>query len=225
MIKDIKLIIFDCDGVLVDSEILSAKVLVSIVEQYGIKLTVDDVFEQFLGRSFNYVRRSIEENYHMKLPGHFGSFYQSALAKEFSQNLKATEGLVDVLGKLTVPFCVATSSSPERVEGALKTANLMEWFSGNVFTCSEVKQGKPAPDLFLYAADKMGVEPSKCLIIEDSEAGIAAGFAAKMQVLRYVGGTHLKNKKTTHEHFSNGLVEFDDWKQLLKLAPLSGKLI
>ncbi|NHN39814.1 HAD family hydrolase [Pseudomaricurvus alcaniphilus] len=189
--QPIKLVIFDCDGVLIDSEIISADVLSRELLKLGAPIDRDYVLRHFLGHSFSSVREKIQLNFKVQLPSDFKAHYAHKLYAEFDASLKPTRGVADALSNLAVSACVATSSSPERTEHALTVAGLRHFFGPHVFTAAEVKHGKPAPDLFLHAAKRMGVAPSECLVIEDSSAGLTAARAAGMRVWHYIGGTHL----------------------------------
>jgi len=185
------LIIFDCDGVLIDSEIISAEILISLVSDLGISFDVAYVGRYFLGRSFPTVAETIRREFDVVLPADFEAAYRSALKETFKAELRPTPGIERVLATLSVPYCVATSSSPERACMSLDVAGLSGYFDRNVYTASEVPNGKPAPDLFLHAARKCGADPRRCLVVEDSPPGLEAGRAAGMEVWHYVGGSHL----------------------------------
>jgi len=213
---DIDLIIFDCDGVLIDSEGLSARVLISALARVGIDVDMDYFCANFVGRSFPTVVQDIRDKWHITLPDGFELSYRGELLKVFESELRPTPGLVELLARIKTRTCVATSSSPERVSKSLQVTGLTHWFTNTVFTASEVKHGKPAPDLFLHAARKMGVEPARCLVIEDSVPGVAAAIAARMPVLRYTGGEHLKGRTLKHP---DTVTTFDNWSALGLLAP------
>ncbi|WP_146590542.1 HAD family hydrolase [Puniceibacterium confluentis] len=189
--SDIDLVIFDCDGVLVDSELLSAEVLIAELAPLGIHLDRAYIRKHFLGRSFPTVARALSAEYHTELPAGFEAGYRAALLERFETELHPTPGVESVLSRLRCLACVATSSSPPRAQRSLQVTNLDRHFGANVFTASQVANGKPAPDLFLFAANRMQVSPERVLVIEDSRPGMAAGLAAGMQVLRYTGGAHL----------------------------------
>lgn len=186
----IDLVIFDCDGVLIDSEVLSARILIEEVAAHGVDLTPGYVRDNFLGRSFPTVAQLIRERFALVLPPEFEARYRARLLERFMTDLRTTPGITALLPRIATVICVATSSSPPRVAQSLKISGLDQYFS-HVFTASMVKRGKPAPDLFLHAAAEMGVSPSNCLVIEDSRPGIAAAQAADMQVLLYTGGSHM----------------------------------
>lgn len=186
----IDLVIFDCDGVLIDSEVLSARILIEEVAAHGVNLTPGYVRDNFLGRSFPTVARLISERFDLVLPQEFEARYRARLLERFSTDLRTTPGITSLLPTLTVAKCVATSSSPPRVARSLAISGLDQFFA-HIFTASMVSRGKPAPDLFLHAAAEMGVDAAQCLVIEDSRPGIAAAQAAGMQVLLYTGGSHM----------------------------------
>lgn len=216
---NIELIIFDCDGVLVDSEGLSKRVLLQMLAGLGV-VASDAYFDQhFLGRSYEAVTASIYNDYGVTLPAAFQQEYQTELLQVFAQELRPTNALTQMLEKLQLPYCVATSSSPNRVDFALKSTNLIHYFEGRIFTASEVKNGKPAPDLFLHAAKKMGIAAQNCLVVEDSQAGIEAGLAANMHVIKYAGASHLVNTAPSSSDIQNKITIIREWPELFSYIP------
>lgn len=213
----IDLVIFDCDGVLIDSEVISAAVLIELAAEAGIRFDADHVRDNFLGRSFPTVARSIREHFGVALPEDFERRYRSRLLERFEDDLRPTEGLADLLPRLTVPACVATSSSPERAARSLAIVGL-DRLLPHVFTASLVARGKPAPDLFLHAAREMGVAPERCLVIEDSPPGLIAARAAEMQLAFYAGASHWRGR---HRGFdmSPPLQAFEAWTELFEAYP------
>ena len=209
------LVIFDCDGVLIDSELLSGQVLIAEAALHGVPLTPAYVRDHFLGRSFPTVAQVIRERFAVTLPPDFEARYRASLLMLFESALKPTPGLTQLLDQLRLPTCVATSSSPQRVARSLAIAGLDRYFP-RVFTASQVARGKPAPDLFLFVADQMGVDPSRCLVIEDSRPGIAAAQAAGMPVLLYTGGSHMGG---VGFDTSPPVQAFEDWAALPALIP------
>jgi HAD superfamily hydrolase (TIGR01509 family) len=188
---DFDLVIFDCDGVLIDSEIISARMLIAELGTLGVRVDLDYVARHFLGRSYPTVMAQIRRDFSLDLPTNFEDAYRARLLAAFDRDLKVMPGAAAVLQDLALPRCVATSSSPHRVEHSLRIIGLWSLVEGCVFTASEVSNGKPAPDLFLHAAARMGTRPERCLVIEDSLTGIRAARAAGMEVWRFVGGSHL----------------------------------
>ncbi|WP_342662243.1 HAD family hydrolase [Rubellimicrobium thermophilum] len=184
------LLILDCDGVLIDSETISAAVLVELAAEAGIAFDAAYVREHFLGRSFPTVARIIREQWGRDLPDGFEAAYRQRLLARFETELRPVPGAPEMLARLQVPACIATSSSPPRAARSLAIAGI-DRFGLPVFTASEVPRGKPAPDLFLHAARRMGADPARCLVIEDSLPGLTAARAAGMQVLLFAGGSHM----------------------------------
>lgn len=189
--SDFDLVIFDCDGVLIDSEIISARMLVTELARLGLTIDLAYVERHFLGRSYPVVMETIRREFGLDLPPDFEVQYREALLAAFQQELTIVPHVREVLETIGVPFCVATSSSPRRVEMSLNLVGLTGLVGDRVFTSTLVARGKPAPDLFLYAADRMGARPDRTLVIEDSLTGLRAGLAAGMTVWRFVGGSHL----------------------------------
>jgi HAD superfamily hydrolase (TIGR01509 family) len=183
------LIIFDCDGVLIDSEVLSCRCLSELLQTYGADVSVEDVMRLFLGRSQSAILEYFAER-GLPLPPGFSDALQARVSDSFSSELRAIEGVSAVLDLLDVPFCVASSSNPKRLALSLSLTGLSRYFSDKCFTSELVSAGKPAPDLFLYAANAMGVQPQNVLVIEDSINGVRAGKAAQMTVWGFVGGSH-----------------------------------
>ena len=184
------LIIFDCDGVLIDSEVLSARALIDELARHGVAVDMGFVARHFIGRSYPVIVSEVRERFGIALPPHFERDYRARVIAAFEAGLSAMAGAVETLVSLRVPFCVATSSSPPRLAASLRIAGLERLFAGRAFTASEVARGKPAPDLFLHAAARMGADPAACVVVEDSVAGLLAGIAAGMQVWRFTGGSH-----------------------------------
>lgn len=184
------LLIFDCDGVLIDSELISARMLMAELAGRGVAIDHAYVARHFLGRSYPVVMAQIRDQFGVVLPESFEADYRARLLDAFERELKVMPGVTDVIARLGVPFCLATSSSPARVIRSLQIVGLADAFGPRVFTASEVARGKPAPDLFLHAAERLGVRPADCVVIEDSVHGVQAGVAAGMRVWGFTGGGH-----------------------------------
>lgn len=217
--NSIQLVIFDCDGVLIDSEHISAAVLIRELQAIGIDIEYEYVIMNFLGRSFPVVAAEIRDRFDARLPCGFEDHYRSRLLDEFTNSLSVTEGVRDVLQNLSVKSCVATSSSPERVDRSLQLVELKDFFGPHVFTASEVDNGKPAPDLFLHAAKKMQVRPENCLVIEDSIYGVQAAINAGMDVARYLGGSQYKESMPVNDTEQLLVPVFADWSAFYSLRP------
>src|SRR3984893_16494829 len=190
---DPDLIIFDCDGVLVDSEVLSCRCLSEVLAGYGISLGLDQALDLFLGRSMSAVLD------HYKTigcldPEQFSAELRAGVRAAFLASLCPIEGVQSVLEGLRIPHCVASSSDVDRVSFSLSLTGLAPHFDTRLYTSQMVARGKPAPDLFLYAAERMQVDPHRTLVIEDSISGVKAGKAAGMTVWGFVGGSHYQSR-------------------------------
>jgi HAD superfamily hydrolase (TIGR01509 family) len=187
------LVIFDCDGVLVDSEILACDVQARAITAYGLTMSGAEVARRFLGMSASDMRAALEIDLGRPLPSVHEASCAAELFALFRRELKPVKGIADVVAALCAadhPRCVASSSSPERIALALGVVGLYEAFRPRVFSSSMVARGKPAPDLFLHAAGTLGFEPKHCLVIEDSVSGVRAARSAGMLAVGFLGGTH-----------------------------------
>jgi HAD superfamily hydrolase (TIGR01509 family) len=187
------LIIFDCDGVLVDSELLSCGCLSEVLAGYGIDLGVDEALGLFVGRSVAAVREYYQAR-GTPLPEAFPAELKASVRRTFATSLVPIEGVGAVLQRLRLPICVASSSDLDRVALSLRITGLSGYFTGRLYSSQMVKHGKPAPDLFLHAAAAMGVDPGRTLVIEDSVSGVTAAKAAGMTVWGFTGGAHYASR-------------------------------
>ena len=192
--RRIDLVIFDCDGVLVDSEVLSAQVLTALMAEAGMPITPEVFRSDFLGRSFASASARAAQRFGKSLPEDLNATYRARLLEAMVGQLHPMPGVEAVLAAMRVSFCLATSSSPQRLAVSMAESRLAPWFEGRSFTASEVQNGKPAPDLFLHAAKSMGHVPEYTLVIEDSEIGLRAAQAAAMTVWHFRGGGHLSGQ-------------------------------
>ncbi|WFU38336.1 HAD family hydrolase [Bradyrhizobium sp. CB82] len=187
------LIIFDCDGVLVDSELLSCRCLSEVMSEFGIALSAEQALELFLGRS----TKAIEQHYRdlgRVVPDGFLPRFKSRVLSTLAGALQPIPGIGAVVSELNRPFCVASSSDIDRVSLSLDVTGLRPHFGDRLYTAQMVRYGKPAPDLFLYAAEKMRIDPVRALVIEDSVSGVQAAKAAGMTVWGFVGGSHYRGR-------------------------------
>ena len=187
------LIIFDCDGVLVDSEVLSCRCLSETLAAYGIDLGVDQALDLFLGRSVTAVFQHYQA-LGRAIPEQFSAELRTGVRAAFFCSLCPIEGVKSVLEDLRIPHCIASSSDVDRVSFSLALTGLAPHFDTRLYTSQMVARGKPAPDLFLYAAERMQVDPHRALVIEDSVSGVKAGKAAGMTVWGFVGGSHYQSR-------------------------------
>ena len=183
------LLIFDCDGVLVDSEPLACQVDAEVLTALGLPYTADDIVRQFVGKSMKDMIARIEADHGRTLPTDFAERINRALFARFETELRPIAGVREAILSLPHPRCVASSSVPERIALSLRVTGLADLFDA-VFSATQVDRGKPAPDLFLFAAQQMGIRPEDCLVIEDSPAGVQAAIAAGMRVIGFIGGGH-----------------------------------
>jgi HAD superfamily hydrolase (TIGR01509 family) len=187
------LIIFDCDGVLVDSEVLSCRSLSELLAGYGIDLGVEQALDLFLGRSTAAVIEHYEALGH-SMPEQFSAQLSAGVRAAFLSALCPIDGVGSVLEGLQIPHCVASSSDFDRVSFSLSMTGLAPHFDERLYTSQMVERGKPAPDLFLYAAERMRADPRRTLVIEDSVSGVRAGKTAGMTVWGFVGGSHYQSR-------------------------------
>ncbi|WP_051447502.1 HAD family hydrolase [Rhizobium leguminosarum] len=185
-----KLVIFDCDGVLVDSEIIVSTAEAAEITRAGHRISVEEAVKQFAGVPASEMYRIIEARLGVPLPADLSTRIDSRVRELYLTDLAEIAGARATIRKLKVPCCVASSSEPNRLGLALAKTELLDLFYPHVFSTVLVRNGKPAPDIFLYAAEKMGVPPAHCVVVEDSVAGVTAAIAAGMTPLGFVGGSH-----------------------------------
>ena len=215
----IDLVIFDCDGVLIDSEIISARMLVDALAGFGVTIDLDYVARHFLGRSYPTVMQQIRAEFGLDLPPDFEDQYRARLMAAFATGLTIMPHVRSVLEQIDMPFCIATSSSPMRAAASLGLVGLSHLAGQKLFTATMVERGKPAPDLFLLCAEKHGADPAACVVIEDSLNGIRAGKAAGMQVWRFTGGSHLPKPLADEPEGAKPDRRFDTFETFFSLDP------
>jgi len=203
------LIIFDCDGVLVDSEVLAIAVDELVLADLGWSMGRDEIIARFVGRSEEHFVTVVEDHLGRSLPTDWADSYQHLYRDSFRQNLRPVAGIVEALDSITFPICVASNGSHEKMEFTLGLTGLIPRFEGRIFSASDVARGKPAPDLFLHAADVLGYAPSDCVVVEDSLAGVQAALASNMRVIAYAGGIFPRGLLN-----ENGVVIIDDMLEL-----------
>lgn len=221
--QKLSLVIFDCDGVLVDSEYLSATTLIEVFSEIGIKLDLAFVYTNFVGHSFTTVAAKYARQHGINVPDSFEQDYRTRLLQGFVGKLHAMPAIEFVLDNLAVPFCVASGSSPTRVNKSLEITGLLPRFTDHIFTTSMVEHGKPAPDIFFHVAKSLGIDPHECLVIEDSTTGTTAGKAAGMVTWHFTGGAHFNygyekvhNPNLVDRRFDRMLDFFEDAQHLLR---------
>jgi HAD superfamily hydrolase (TIGR01509 family) len=187
-----ELVIFDNDGVLVDSEWLANQVLADLLTEHGWTRTVDQCHEDFMGATLARVRDAYARATFRDLPESFDAAYQERLFERFRAGLDTVAGVraaLERLDEMGIPYCVASNGTPDRIMLALSSTGLLPRFSGRIFSAEEVTRGKPDPDLFLHAASSVGADPALCAVVEDSQLGVQAAHAAGMTVFGYAAMT------------------------------------
>jgi HAD superfamily hydrolase (TIGR01509 family) len=184
------LVIFDCDGVLIDSEAICARVQADCLSRLGYPITYDEMIRRFTGVADREMYTTIEREFGRPLPPDYDDLASREITKRFTQELRAIPGVHAALATIELPVCVASSATADKLRLGLSAVGLYERFAPNVFSVDEVDRGKPAPDLFLHAARRMRVAPERCLVIEDSVAGVTAAVAAGMRVAGFHGAIH-----------------------------------
>ncbi|MER6111806.1 HAD family hydrolase [Streptomyces hirsutus] len=187
------LVIFDNDGVLVDSEPISNRLLAGYLTELGHPTSYEDSIRDYMGSAMHRVHDLVEERTGQRLPDDFDAVFHARVFAAFERELKPVAGAADVLEELAaegVPYCVASSGSHERIRVGHRATGLDRWFDDErIFSSQDVGRGKPAPDLFLYAAERMGVAPARCVVVEDSPLGVQAAVAAGMDVYGFASMT------------------------------------
>ncbi|MGW3952550.1 HAD family hydrolase [Streptomyces sp. NPDC004752] len=208
------LVIFDNDGVLVDSEPISNRLLAAHLTELGHPTSYEDSLRDYMGAAMHRVHDLVAERTGQRLPDDFDDLFHARVFAAFERELKPVSGIVGVLEKLVadgVPYCVASSGSHERIRVGHRTTGVDRWFEDSrIFSAQDVGRGKPAPDLFLYAAERMGVAPARCVVVEDSPLGVRAAVAAGMDVCGFTG-------MTPPEKLSGARQLFSDMRELADL--------
>jgi HAD superfamily hydrolase (TIGR01509 family) len=210
----IDLIIFDCDGVLVDSEVISCRAHAQTLTRHGYSITPDQVLDRFLGVSDLEARRTIEAEIGRLLPDDFEAQVKQATLQFYAGDLRAISYIDEAIAAIGLPKCVASSGTPEKIRHGLTCAGLYDQLAPHIFSATQVKHGKPAPDLFLFAAGQMQTPPARCLVIEDSIPGITGALAAGMTVLGFHGGSHCRPGYGDTLQAAGAILTFDDMRQL-----------
>ena len=207
---DVGLVIFDCDGVLVDTERITVRTEAFILTRLGWPMTEDEVVERFVGRSAAHMHAEVEGRLGRRVDWQVE--FEAPTRAALERDLVPVDGIVEVLDAISLPTCVASSGSHDKMAFTLGRTGLWDRFAGRIFSADEVAHGKPAPDIFLYAADRMATEPDRCVVVEDSASGVTAARAAGMGVVAYAGGV-----TPAHRLAGAGVTVIDDMRALLDL--------
>ncbi|WP_407177631.1 HAD family hydrolase [Bradyrhizobium sp. STM 3562] len=210
----IDLIIFDCDGVLVDSEVISCRAHADVLTRHGYPITEDEVLRRFLGVSDREARLIIETELGRPLPDEVEHQVKNATLQFYAGDLKAIAHVAEAISAIALPKCVASSGTPEKIQHGLTCAGLYGLFAPHIFSATQVRRGKPAPDLFLFAASRMNVSPERCLVIEDSVPGVTGARGAGMAVLGFHGGSHCGAGHAEILEKAGAMAIFDDMRHL-----------
>jgi HAD superfamily hydrolase (TIGR01509 family) len=203
------LVIFDCDGVLVDSERIAVRIDTFVLSRLGWELSEAEIVERFVGRSEAYKVSQIEAQLGRPLEAGWDTDYVPLYREALAAELEPVDGIAEALDAISAPTCVASSSTHEVLEFTLGLTGLLDRFAGRIFSATEVANGKPAPDLFVHAASTLGAEPARCAVVEDSRYGVEAARAAGMRSFGYAGGL------TPADWLAgDGTVVFDDMREL-----------
>ena len=217
-LPQLKLAIFDCDGVLVDSEPLTSRAMQRVLARYGLRLELDEIQARFHGVSNNQIHDTVLTHWGVQLPDDIVSLFEEGARIAVEDGLRAIPGVADAVRAVAasgMAVCVGSNGSPDAIAQRLKLTGLYDRFEGRMFSAAMVARGKPYPDVFLHAAETMGFAPSDCVVIEDSDAGVQAALAAGMWILAYVASP------TSDIADSRGVERFTDMALLPALLGVS----
>ena len=206
----VSLVIFDCDGVLIDSEPIANRVFMEQLSGAGLALPLDEVLRTFVGRTRDGCIALASEMLGRPLPEGFGAAWDEALHAALRREVRPVAGIPELLDGMARPWCVASNGQRERMEIALEAAGLLDRVRGRLFTAQEVARPKPAPDLFLHAARVMGHAPAATAVVEDTPTGVRAAVAAGMRAFAYAAAPHANR----HDMAALGATLFDDMRKL-----------
>lgn len=211
---EIKCIIFDCDGVLVDTEKIGNGILLAMAQEHGFEMELEDAYRNFNGRNLKDCFRHIEEAIDQKLPDNFEEEYRLKSFDAFKTQVKPMEGVEDFINKLTIPYCVASSGPVEKIRLNLEVAGLLDKFEGKIFSSYQINSWKPEPGIFLHAAKEMGFDVKDCVVLEDSKAGVKAGISGGFKVYGFANGF---NNEDLQEEGATLFSSYNELKNLLEI--------
>lgn len=211
-----KAIIFDCDGVLMDSEALACQVSAQILTERGYAISTEQYIDRFMGLGFKNVLKIIKDETGIEITV-TQEEKDGVRGPIFEEHLKATPGTLEAISQLSLPFCIASGSSQERLMHTLGIVGLDEYFKDRVFSAEQVSRPKPAPDVFLFAAQKLGIAPHDCLVIEDGHLGAQGAKEAGMKVYGFTGASHMNEERIQMLSNAGAEVLFSDMRELLLL--------
>ena len=206
--KNVKCIIFDCDGILVDSETIANQVLLSMSAPFGLRMTMEEAVKNFNGRRLKNIFEQIEKLTNKKLPDSFEADFRKQTFEAFKTDLKAVKGVRRFIENLSVPYCVASSGPVEKITLNLTTTRLIQNFENRIFSSYEINSWKPDPDIFIHACNQMGFKKEECIVIEDSVAGVIAGVKGGFKVFA------LANENNAQDLLDEGATVFYNYEEL-----------
>ncbi|BAO74840.1 HAD family hydrolase [Winogradskyella sp. PG-2] len=206
-----KCVIFDCDGVLVDSEPLSNQVMVDMTNELGANIDLDYAYQHFKGNSLENCISQIDQLINGDIPSSFQEEYRERSFVKFKKEIQPVEGILDVIKNLSIPFCVASSGPENKIKLNLELTGLLSYFESNIFSCYAIQKWKPDPAVFLWAAETMGFQPKDCVVIEDSPIGVNAAIAGGFDVCGFTAHDYRDELK------QNATSTFDSMINLPKL--------
>ncbi|SHL98469.1 HAD family hydrolase [Flavobacterium chilense] len=210
----IKCIIFDCDGVLVDTEKIGNGIMLSMAAEYGFKMKLEDAYRDFNGRNLKECFLHIENAIGKKLPDNFESEYRKKSFEAFKTQVQPMEGIISFIEKLKIPYGVASSGPVDKIRLNLEVAGLLDKFENKIFSSYQINCWKPDPGIFLHAAKEMGFEVKDCIVIEDSKAGVKAGIQGGFKVYGFTNGYNNEDLE------KEGAILFDSYEQLSEMLQL-----
>ncbi|AIN74091.1 HAD family hydrolase [Flavobacterium psychrophilum] len=216
--EDIKCVIFDCDGVLVDSEIIGNQILLSMSKEYGLEMTIEDAIKNFNGRSLKDSFQQIEKLTSNRLPDNFESEYRKQTFEAFKTELKPIKGVKKFIDSLSISYCVASSGPIEKIHLNLTTTGLIEKFENKIFSSYQINSWKPDPEIFLFASREMGFTTNECIVIEDSKAGV---ISAKKGGFKVYGFANENNEKELKDEGAIIFYSFEELANLLNMDKLN----
>ena len=216
-INNLKCIIFDCDGILVDSESIANQVLLSMAEPFGLKMSMEEAVKKFNGRRLNIIFEQIEILINKKLPESFETEFRKRTFEAFKTDLKPIKGVTEFINSLNISFCVASSGPVEKITLNLTTTGLIEKFENKIFSSYQINSWKPEPEIFLHACKQMGFEIEECIVIEDSVAGVIAAAKGGFKVYG------LANENNAQDLINEGATVFYSYEELAQILNISNK--
>jgi len=205
---EVKCIIFDCDGVLVDTEKIGNGILLEMAAEHGFEMKIEDAYRDFNGRNLKECFQHIETAIDKKLPDNFETAYRERSFEAFRTQVKPMEGVVEFIDQLKISYCVASSGPVDKIRLNLKVSGLLDKFEGKIFSSYQIKSWKPEPGIFLHAAKEMGFDVKDCIVVEDSKAGVKAGINGGFKVYGFANGYNNEDLK------NEGAILFHSFEEL-----------